>query len=192
MSGFYERLFRRVSRISRRAERNLAANQALEPMLPRGCLNGQGLGTVSRFRLGHARYGFSGCEIIAVYNACQLAEKPIPLSKIGYRCECQPLPVLGGFWGTDPFRLDRLMERCSLHPRRLTQQEAMKAEGILVVSFWNRRGSLRRGIHTVALTCQRGRCKVYNRYNNVPEPVIYPDLSAVIGDGKFLTAYLIQ
>lgn len=191
MKNFYQRLFRLVSCPSRRAGKNLEANRSLEHLLPSGCLNGQGMGAVSRFRLGLSRYGFSGCEVIAVYNACQLADKPLPLSRVGYLCECQSLPMLGGFWGTDPFRLDRLLTACGLEAKRLTEAEAKEAEGVLVLSFWNRRGSVRKGIHTVTVRCRKGHCRVYNRYNNTPVPQLYPDLTAAIGEGQFLTAYLI-
>lgn len=194
MKNFYSRLFRRISGPSKQAEENRRANQALEPMLPRGPLNGQRLGALGRFRLGRSSYGFSGCEVIAVYNACRLLGRTHTLSQVGYRCECLSLPMLWGFWGSDPYALWKLMEACGLKWERLESlaRAEQAGDGVFILSFWNRAGNPFHGIHTVAVRRREGRCWVYNRYNNSTEAVGYPSLEQAIDKGDFLTAYRVK
>ena len=92
------------------SDRNYRQNRRLDAQLPQGMLNGQGLGTVSRFRYGLFSFGWCGCEIIAAYNLRQMIGCPERLSVIA-REIYRHGHVLLGFFGTNVYVLSHYLKK---------------------------------------------------------------------------------
>lgn len=134
--------------------------------LPDGTINGQGLGAVSGMKFGLSVMARSGCEVIAVYNALLLHQKPVPLPEIARYME--RFRVLWGFWGTNILALGRCLKRFGLSARRVRHRaeiaRALAAGETVVCVYWCGR-RLCSSIHTVVLRASGEALSVYNAYN---------------------------
>lgn len=136
--------------------------------LPERLINGQSLGDVARMKFGLSTMSYSGCEVIAVYNALLLAGMPQPLPDIARYME--RFRVLGGFWGTNFLALGRCLRRFGLPAKRVRRRKklaaALESGRICLMVYWTGRRFLS-PVHTVCIRQSgEGRLAVCNQYNN--------------------------
>ncbi len=71
---------------------------------------------LTELRFGTSNMGNAGCELIAIYNAILLKEgKKISLSKLIYQCEISGYTALTGQWGTNPYRIGKLITKAGIN-----------------------------------------------------------------------------
>ena len=171
------------------SDRNYRQNRRLDAQLPQGMLNGQGLGTVSRFRYGLFSFGWCGCEIIAAYNLRQMIGCPERLSVIA-REIYRHGHVLLGFFGTNVYVLSHYLKKHGIPAGAVYSKRAfLRRPGTCgVVSFWTKR-VLASSIHTVAYRVNAdGSVTVFNRYNNRGYAYEYASVQEAFGRYPFLVA----
>lgn len=180
-----------------RIKRNYELNRTLEQEIS-GYINGQRIGPVAGFRYGTHRYAGVGCEIIATYNSlCALGVRA-SISDIGRRYEACGGEMLLGAWGTNPFSIEKVMAGYGVCLRRFESIAGLSAyahpNGIgktaLILSFWNKKGNIFRGIHTVAVEYAEGKYIAYNRFDTIPYALAYDSIGAMIGNGKLIVGYI--
>lgn len=141
--------------------------------LPPKTINGQGLGDIAGMRFGLSTVSYSGCEVIAVYNALLLAGRPVPFCEIARYME--RFRVLFGFWGTNFLALGRCLGRFGLKARRVRDPKKLRAaldEGKLCLYVYWVGKRFRSMVHTVAIhRTAGGTITVYNAYNNCGHPI---------------------
>lgn len=170
-------------------KQNYRQNRKLDARLPQGMLNGQGLGTLSRFRYGLFGFGWCGCEIIATYNLLQMLGRPERLSVISreiYRYG----HVLFGFFGTNVYVLSHYLKKHGIRAKTFYSKQAfLRRPGTCgVVSFWTNR-MLMSSVHTVAYRVNADRSvTVFNRYNNHGYAHEYANIKAAFGRYPFIVA----
>ncbi|MBR5620456.1 MAG: hypothetical protein IKW76_12030 [Clostridia bacterium] len=172
-------------------ERNYQKNRKLDALLPKGLLNGQGMGSLARFRYGLFSFGWCGCEIIAAYNLLQMAGKPEKLSRISreiYRYG----HVLLGFFGTNVYVLSHFLKKHGVRARTVYRKRAFFRDpgAYGVVSFWTKpKRVLTSSVHTVAYRVHKGGAvTVYNRYNNRGCAYQYASIDEAFGKYPFIVA----
>lgn len=153
------------------ARRNLSYNHPFEI---NGLINGQGLPPVAGMRYGIVNIAWSGCGIIAVYNALLLLGNPHRLSDVITWGDLKASTIFGLF-GTSPRKAKILFRQLgyTVNPvrnKRHFDSQAKQAD-ICLFTFWNQRGSLRHGIHTVCVQYNAGVLNVYNLSNSLSEVV---------------------
>jgi hypothetical protein len=172
-------------------KRNYLQNKKLDALLPKGLLNGQGMGTLRRFRYGLFSFGWCGCEIIATYNLLQMLGRPEKLSRIsreiyGYG------HVLLGFFGTNVYVLSHYLKKHGIPAGTVYRKRAfLRDPGACgVVSFWTKpKRVLTSSVHTVAYrTHEGGAVTVYNRYNNRDYAYEYASIDDAFGKYPFIVA----
>ena len=135
--------------------------------LPAGLINGQSLGAVSGMKYGLSSISRSGCEVIAVYNALLLHERPAPFIEIARYME--RFRVLLGFWGTNFLSLGHCLRHFGLPAKRVRSRmkiaAALETGKSVVYVYWTGR-RFRSSVHTVVLQKHGNELLVYNAYNN--------------------------
>lgn len=147
------------------ARRNLAFNRLIELSGP---VNGQGLPPVRDMRYGAVDMARSGCGVIAVYNALVLLGEPYCLCDV-IAWGDRHAAVLFGLLGTFPSAAKGLFRRLGCEVAAVRDPRAMDAcarkADVCLFTYWNRRGSVRRGMHTVCARWRDGGLEVYNLSN---------------------------
>ena len=154
--------------------RNLKYNEEIP--LPAGLIHGQSLGAVSGMKFGLSTVSYSGCEVIAVYNALLLSGRHLPFPVIARYME--RFRMLGGFWGTNFLALGRCLRHFGLPAkgvrRRAKLAHALEAGQICVVSYWTKR-RFASAVHTVCVRMKPdGTVGICNAYNNCGHMVGMP------------------
>lgn len=181
----------------RRKARNFALNRVSDSAVS-GCISGQRVGPAADFRYGLCRYGSVGCEVIAVYNALYLLGFRPSLAEIGRRFEACGGQMLLGAWGTDPFSIEKVLAGEGISLCRFESAAALSAMvekgkgAVLVLSFWNQKGNIFKGIHTVTVEYNEGKYIAYNRFDTVPHALCYDSLEAVLGNGSLIVGYIVE
>ena len=133
--------------------------------LPAGLINGQALGAVSGMKFGLSNMSRSGCEVIAVYNALLLHEKPAHFLEIARYME--RYRVLWGFWGTNFLTLGRCLRHFGLSSVRVRRKErliaALEAGKTVMYVYWCGK-RFRSSVHTVILQKRADALLVYNAF----------------------------
>ena len=62
----------------------------------------------------------------------------------------------------------------------------------LIVSIWNRKGTIFEGYHTFAVQKWNGEWMVYNRFNKSAESTEKKTMGEVIENGQFIVGYRVQ
>lgn len=147
------------------ARRNLAHNRRFAVS---GLVNGQGLPPVKDMRYGVTDVARAGCGVIAVYNALWLLGRPHRLDEVIAWGE-RKAAVLFGLLGTLPWKAKRLFRRlgCTVTTVTDPSQFDRRARGadVCLFTYWNQKGSIRRGMHTVCLQYRSGGFDVYNLFD---------------------------
>ena len=147
------------------ARRNLLRNRQCEVSGP---VNGQGLPPVNEMRYGISNMARAGCGVIAVYNALLLLDNPHPLCDV-IAWGDRKAAALFGLLGTLPWRAKSLFRRLgytvdAVKDQALFDRCARQADACLF-TYWNKKGSVRQGMHTVCLQYRAGGIDVYNLSN---------------------------
>lgn len=71
--------------------------------------------------------------LIAIYNACSLKKlENVSLSKIIYLCELGGYAALTGQWGTNPYRIGKLITMCGLNYKALGSPRKLQMENLKI------------------------------------------------------------
>ena len=148
--------------------------------LPAALIHGQSLGAVSGMKFGLSTMSYSGCEVIAVYNALFLAGKPQPLAEIARYME--RFRVLGGFWGTNFLALGHCLRHFGLHAKGVRSRKRLTAaleQGyICLYVYWTGR-RFASSVHTVCVCMDAsGHAVICNAYNGCGH-ALHSDLPAL-------------
>ena len=127
---------------------------------------------------------FNGCEVIAVFNALELAGFGPDLDRLISLFKSLHLMLWWGLWGSNVFALGRVFEKLGIPVRRVKLHE-FSDDGIYIVSFWNRWAPFH-GIHTVVTRIKDGRPETFNIYKNAGKLSIGPGKYA---GRRFITGY---
>lgn len=146
--------------------RNLAFNRQFEVD---GFINGQGLSPVKDMRYGVSTVQRAGCGVIAVYNALLLLGRPQPFYDV-IAWGDREAAALFGLLGTLPWKAKDLFRGlgCTVSAVRDPAQFdcCARQADVCLFTYWNRRGSIRQGMHTVCLRYWSGAVEVYNLSNS--------------------------
>lgn len=168
---------------SRLAGRNLAFNEQFEPSGP---INGQGLPPVKDMRYGVTNVARAGCGLIAVYNALLLLGNPHRFQDVVAWGD-RKAAALFALLGTLPWKAKRLFRRLGYTVTAVTDaaqfdRHARDAD-VCLFTYWNRKGRIRQGMHTVCLQYRDGGIDVYNLFNNRPGVSRKPTLEEWVAGG---------
>ncbi len=160
--------------MKRLSTRNYEHNQKIP--LPAEPINGQSLGAVSDMKYGRSTVSYSGCEVIAVYNALWLAGTPHPFPEIARYME--RFRILFGYWGANLFLLGHCLRHYGLYAKRVRRQrkitEALANGQTALLVYWVGK-RFRSPVHTVCIRAghagHTGQICVYNQYNNCDHAV---------------------
>lgn len=148
------------------ARRNLAFNRQFDISGP---INGQGLSPVKDMRYGIVDVGRSGCGVIAVYNALLLLGNPHRFWEVAAWGDRKAAAAFG-LLGTLPWKARSLFQRLGYAVTTVTDGALLdggaQSADVCLFTYWNQRGSVRRGMHTVCLQYRCGGIEVYNLYNS--------------------------
>lgn len=176
--------------MKRLSAKNYEYNKAIP--LPQGPINGQSLGTVSGMRFGCSTMSYSGCEVIAVYNALWLAGCPQPFDEIARYME--RFRMMRGFWGTNFLALGRCLKRFGLRAKRVRRRKrvevALQNGQTCLFVYWTRRRFCS-PVHTICIQQNAdSSVSAYNYYGNSLEAARFPveDLLRK----RLIVAYLIE
>ena len=152
--------------------RNLRHNQQIR--LPEGPLNGQGLGELAKMKYGCSTVSYSGCEVIAVYNAQLVVRGDADFCETARFME--RFCVMFGFWGSCFLTLGICLRHFGLRARGIRSgrklRDALSAGKHCLFVYWTGK-RFRSPVHTVLLS-QEGADQVciYNLYNNCDHAVL--------------------
>lgn len=141
--------------------------------LQEGMLNGQGLGELGKMKFGCSTVSYSGCEVIAVYNAQLLLKGQADFCETARYME--RFRVLLGFWGTNFLALGVCLRHFGIEARgtrsRRTLREALDAGKSCLFVYWTRKRFCS-PVHTVLIVPDgTAQINIYNLYNNISDPV---------------------
>lgn len=160
---------RKPSVFSAIAQRNLKFNQNFEIC---GLINGQGIPPVKDMRFGFVNIAWSGCGIIAVYNALLLLDNFHPFCEVVAWGDLRASRAFG-FLGTSPRKTRRLFQKLGYTVRTISDKRLFdvyaRTADVCLFTFWNQKGHICRGMHTVCVQYQAGCLNVYNLTNFSPE-----------------------
>lgn len=165
------------------ARRNLALNRQVPVS---GLINGQGLSPVKDMRYGIVDIARSGCGVIAVYNALMLLGSPHRFHDV-IAWGDKKASAAFGLLGTLPWKARSLFQRLGYAVTAVTDQglfdrHARRAD-VCLFTYWNRKGSVRQGMHTVCLQYRSGAIEIYNLYNSCAEVSRRPSLTEWTSSG---------
>lgn len=121
--------------------------------------------TLEKMKFGNVNMKFAGCELIAVYNAIKdVNGSATKLSKIIYSAEMLGYTVASGLFGTNPYRVGKLLTQFGLKYSvvRRPQKLERKRGNRYIISNWNT-NSLFGKLHTYMMKVMPG--KKINSYN---------------------------
>lgn len=147
------------------ARRNLTFNRQFSICGP---IHGQSRPPVANMRYGVVRAAWSGCGLIAVYNALLLLGNPHPLWDVIAWGDLKGAALFGIF-GTSHRRAGRLFRQLGYTVTAVTDPArfdfyVQRAE-VCLFTFWNRKGKFYKGMHTVCAQWRESVLEVYNLYN---------------------------
>ena len=159
-------------------------------------VHGQGVDAAGEFAYGNSRMKDSGCGVIGTYNALYLLGKDPSLAEVGRRYEISGAMAGGGAWGTNPYGAPQVLKQYGVQYEEYTDPDALEREAgegdVMIVSIWNRKGTIFEGYHTFAVQKVNGELMVYNRFNNSAESTEKKTMGEVIENGQFIVGYRVQ
>lgn len=161
---FYLRIIRKkhtTRTMDEEIKNNYLKNTAMEDLLIKGVVEKQS--RLKELRLGKSDMAYSGCEVIALYNALFLMKAEHKLSEMISKAESSGFLVRKGIWGTNPLRLDRIIIDKKVELQRI--KNTPTKPGIYIVSFWNSR-RLFDGIHTVCVQIEDSGVHAFNYHSS--------------------------
>ena len=180
----------RGCKMSLSSKKNLNYNREIP--LSDGLINGQALGAVSGMKFGLSNMSRSGCEVIAVYNALVLHNKPADFRKIAHYMERFRMAL--GFWGTNFLALGHCLRHFGLRAKRTRSREAvmqaLKEGRYVMYVFWCGK-RFRSSVHTVILHADGEKLCVYNAFNQLGK-VHRASFEDYLVKRRIICAYLIK
>ncbi|MFQ9681625.1 MAG: hypothetical protein ACLRZH_17370 [Ruthenibacterium lactatiformans] len=159
-------------------------------------VHGQGVDAAGEFAYGNSQMKDSGCGVIGTYNALYLLGKDPSLAEVGRRYEISGAMAGGGAWGTNPYGAPQVLKQYGVQYEEYTDPDALEREAgegdVMIVSIWNRKGTIFEGYHTFAVQKVNGELMVYNRFNNSAESTEKKTMGEVIENGQFIVGYRVQ
>ena len=159
-------------------------------------VHGQGVDAAGEFAYGNSQMKDSGCGVIGTYNALYLLGKEPSLAEVGRRYEISGAMAGGGAWGTNPYGAPQVLKQYGVQYEEYTDPDALEREAgegdVMIVSIWNRKGTIFEGYHTFAVQKVNGELMVYNRFNNSAESTEKKTMGEVIENGQFIVGYRVQ
>ena len=156
----------------------------------------QGVDAAGEFAYGNSQMKDSGCGVIGTYNALYLLGKDPSLAEVGRRYEISGAMAGGGAWGTNPYGAPQVLKQYGVQYEEYTDPDALEREAgegdVMIVSIWNRKGTIFEGYHTFAVQKVNGELMVYNRFNNSAESTEKKTMGEVIENGQFIVGYRVQ
>ena len=139
---------------------------------------------------------YNGCELIAIYNAARLLRRPNQLYDIILEFEYNLGQLIYGTFGTDPHYIGYYLSAHSFKYKKAWTLKSMNnyaSRGrAFIISFWNKKWNIFKGLHTVAVYCNRNsKYEVYNYYNNSTTIKTYDSFSEIVGEGSFICGYYV-
>jgi hypothetical protein len=171
-------------------KKNLKYNREIP--LSDGLINGQALGAVSGMKFGLSNMSRSGCEVIAVYNALLLHNRPADFLKIAHYMERFRMAL--GFWGTNFLALGHCLRRFGLRSsrtRRPAAAEAALKEGRYVMFVYWCGKRFRSSVHTVILHAEGETLCVYNAFNQCGK-IFRASFEDYLVKRRMICAYIIR
>ena len=148
-----------------------------------GLINGQLRSPVSDYKYGGMDLGWSGCEVIANYNALIILDNPQDLNDVANWGENHG-QILDGIFGTFPTSSKQLFEYLGYSVTEemdSSKFDAQAAKGdVCIFTFTNTKGTITDGVHTVAVALENNRIAVYNEYGQDTAPGYYNSFSDMI------------
>lgn len=148
-----------------------------------GLINGQGLSPFSDFLYGSATLSWSGCEVIANYNALFILGNPQSLNDVANWGENHG-QMADGILGTFPTSSRELFEH--LGYTVTTETDSSKFDSVAassdvcIFTFWNNKDNWLEAVHTVAIEPGQDSIVVYNYYNKYAKPWYFDSISDMI------------
>lgn len=159
-------------------------------------VHGQGVDAAGEFAYGNSQMKDSGCGVIGTYNALYLLGKDPSLAEVGWRYEISGAMAGGGAWGTNPYGAPQVLKQYGVQYEGYTDPDALEREAgegdVMIVSIWNRKGTIWGGYHTFAVQKVNGEYQMYNRYNEWEKEKSVDNIGEVIADGQFIVGYRVQ
>ena len=113
------------------------------------------------FKFGFASAAETSCEVIAVHNIKVALGFESTLSDTIKDFQEEGAMLLGGFWGSNPLMIGKVLDRDMIHYRKVGLDN-MTTQGYYIISFFNE-GKITRGIHTVAIYYDGNTYTAYNK-----------------------------
>ena len=143
-------------------------------------------------KYGRSTVSYSGCEVIAVYNALLLHHRPAAFLEIARYME--RFRVLLGFWGTNFLSLGHCLKHYGLRTKRVRSpqkvEEALLSGSTVVYVYWVKK-RFRSSVHTVVLQKGRDVLCVYNAYNQCGH-VLHVKFEDYLRHRKMIFGYIIE
>ena len=179
----------------------------------------EGPGSDMKYGIEYTMY-HNGCELIAIYNALKLKDKNQVLSEIALEFEANEgmemdfsllkthpsfsflpsipagITLCSGYFGSNPFYIRQYL---NAHKYKNEQTDSLselqswvKPGRVFIMSCWNDKNDIGRGLHTFAVVCDNnGKLYTYNGYN---DNYTYNDFSEILsfkGQRAFINGYYI-
>ncbi len=203
------------------SEANLEANRAFEEharesFYKRRFVTDQRV--LGSFKLGNSDMGYAGCEIIAVFNACELCRNMmdkdktvetdteqkddmllldkirgdyIPFSDMINEAETGGYLMRFGKWGTNPLWLPPFASKYGIGLEKLDRILPEK-QGIYILSFWNDR-KVKSGVHTACIQIVGDTVVTYNLfYGNSPINYEMQKFGDIMKDKRLIAVYRVH
>lgn len=170
--------------IRRRLKDNYQYNAGYELTFP---LSGQGVGELSKLRIGKKEFAHSGCCAIALFNALSIVGENMKMCEIVSFLERKGLIVYGMF-GINPIAVCKFLKQQRVSYVRYRKTDLIEKdykEGDSVISLYNWASASGLGAHYVALKKENNIWKAYNVYNTNTEIYEYPDLNAFLAHSAY-------
>ena len=95
-----------------------------------------------------------------------------------------------------PYGAPQVLKQYGVQYEEYTDPDALEREAgegdVMIVSIWNRKGTIFEGYHTFAVQKVNGELMVYNRFNNSAESTEKKTMGEVIENGQFIVGYRVQ
>ena len=172
----------------------LAANKNMNESLPRPAfpIHDQQTSPIRPFRYGNYSVSYNGCAPIALFNGLYIKNCGQPLSLLIHALEESGCLCMGGRFGTNPYRLSRLLKKFPVSFTRYFRLSSLEKDLLCgdaaILAIWNDRCDLKKGAHFFTVCKTPDGYLVYNRQAAISD---FSSLTAVVGQGTLLAGYRI-
>lgn len=158
----------------------------------------QNMDILKQMKYGSKRVDETGCGVIALHNALVLLGKKSDFSKLIYELESNGKLILNGALGTDPTAAEYVAQKYELSFSVFSDVNELNklkdGQGVVVMTFWNEKGNITAGVHTVAALVNRGEIRTYNLFANDESTYSFYDFNSILEqvNGELTVAYYLK